>query len=71
MRITGTGSKIMVLSDYRILKPPTALLFKIRRTPFGPLALVAFGYIFHLAVFEKGLHPDFTPAGAKELLRGF
>jgi hypothetical protein len=48
----------------------TASLFKIRRTPFRPPALVAFGNILYFAVFEKGLHPDFTSAGPEEFLRG-
>jgi hypothetical protein len=45
-------------------------LFKIRRTPFFTLALVAFRDILYLAVFEKGFHLDFAAAGTKEFLGG-
>jgi hypothetical protein len=61
-----------LLNNFRLRTPRYGqALFEIRRTPFRPLALVAFGYVFHLAVFEKGLHFDLAPAGTKKLLRGF
>jgi hypothetical protein len=45
-------------------------LFKIRWTPLGTFTFFAFGYIFNLSVLEKGLHPDFPPAGTTEKFLG-
>jgi hypothetical protein len=54
----------------RKISGSTGILFKIRRTPFGPLALFTFSDVFELAALKKGLHLDFPAAGTKKFLGG-
>jgi hypothetical protein len=55
---------------YRYIRRFTGvyILFEIGRTPFKPLALLAFGNILHLAVLEEGFHFNFPPARAEKFL---
>jgi hypothetical protein len=43
-------------------------LFKVRRPPLDPLTLLAFGDVFDLAAFKKGLHLNFSAARTEEFL---
>jgi hypothetical protein len=47
---------------------PDGHSFKIRRPPFGPLALLTFRNILDLSAFKNRFHFDFSTAGTKEFL---